>query len=262
MECSFDSGIMGLILQLDPDLVPDFHEGKLRSRSLAADTNNHFHADSDGSRSSTPRSCPYPVSPRELSLRLHQVIQSRLEEHIKELEMALHNSQRKMKYMESEHVHPWRELSNSGTQNSSTHDSPIAGDGHQFIDEPVIINLSGEALAAYNEAYDVFTKVSESDDEDFQAGFGNGYHAQYDLMGQHSSSNEVQETVFDQRTEEDLYSPANNIVCSRRDEVEDGDQEEMERLLIRQIVEKAKQGSPAVLKAQRAFLLSNIENEQ
>ncbi|XP_057791851.1 uncharacterized protein LOC131008813 isoform X2 [Salvia miltiorrhiza] len=261
MNSSSLEGKLCNLTALDPDLVPDFHEDKSRSRSFAADINNQFHADSNGSRSSTPRSCPYPVSPRELSLRLHQVIQSRLEERIKELEMALQNSQRKMKYMESEHVHPWGEQSNSGTQNSSTHDSPIVRDGHESVDEPVIINLSGEALAAYNEAYDVFTKVSESDDEDFQAGFENGYHAQYDLMGQHSASNGVQESVFDQRTEEDLYSPANNVVCGRRDGVEDSDQEEMERLLIRQIVEKAKQGSPAVLKAQRAFLLLNIENE-
>ncbi|XP_047973202.1 uncharacterized protein LOC125215722 [Salvia hispanica] len=235
----------------DPDFVSDFHEGKLRSRSFAAE----FHGESDESRSSTPRSCPYPVSPRELSLRLHQVIQSRLEDRIKELETALQNSQQKSKYMGSKHVHPWRELSGSGTQNSSTRDSPIARSGHESMDEPVVISLSGEALAAYNEAYEVFTKVSESDDEDFQAGFENGYHAEYDL-------NEVQETVFDQRTEEDLYSPQNNALGCRRDESEDCDEDdEIERLLIKQIVEKAKQGSPAVLKAQREFLLLNIENE-
>ncbi|KAL1531688.1 hypothetical protein AAHA92_31801 [Salvia divinorum] len=236
----------------DPDFVSDFHEGMLRSRSFAAE----FHGDSDESRSSTPRSCPYPVSPRELSLRLHQVIQSRLEERIKELETALQNSQQKSKYMGSKHVHPWRELSSPGTRNSSAHDSPIARNEHKPMDEPVVISLSGEALAAYNEAYDVFTKVSESDEEDFQAGFENGYHAEYD-------SNEVQETVFHQRTEEDLYSPQNNNALGRRrDEVEDCDEDdEIERLLIRQIVEKAKQGSPAVLKAQREFLLLNIENE-
>ncbi|XP_042034841.1 uncharacterized protein LOC121781193 isoform X2 [Salvia splendens] len=235
----------------DPDFVSDFHEGKLRSRSFAAE----FHGKSDESRSSTPRSCPYPVSPRELSLRLHQVIQSRLEERIKELETALQNSQQKSKYMGSKHVHPWRELSGSGTRNSSTRDSPIARNGHESKDEPVVISLSGEALAAYNEAYDVFTKVSESDEEDFQAGFENGYHAEYDL-------NEVQETVFDQRTEEDLYSPQNNALGCRRDEGEDcAEDDEIERLLIKQIVEKAKQGSPAVLKAQREFLLLNIDNE-
>ncbi|KAG6391798.1 hypothetical protein SASPL_149558 [Salvia splendens] len=235
----------------DPDFVSDFHEGKLRSRSFAAE----FHGESDESRSSTPRSCPYPVSPRELSLRLHQVIQSRLEERIKELETALQNSQQKSKYMGSKHVHPWGELSGSGTRNSSTRGSPIARNGHEPMDEPVVISLSGEALAAYNEAYDVFTKVSESDEEDFQAGFENGCHAEHDL-------NEVQETVLDQRTEEDLYSPQNNALGCRRDEGEDCDEDdEIERLLIKQIVEKAKQGSPAVLKAQREFLLLDIENE-
>lgn len=231
------------------------------SDSFAADTNNQLHGDRDGSHSSTPRSCHYAVSPRELSLRLHQVIQSRLEERVKELEMALQNSQRKIEYMEYEHVHPWRELSSSITRTSSTHDSPIARDGHESLDQPVIINLSGEALAAYNEAYEEFTKVSESDDEDLQAGFENGFYVQNGSMDRHSGFNGNHKTVFDRQTEEDLYSPANNIVCSSREEVEDGDQEEIERTLIRQIVEKAKQGSPAVLKAQRAFLLSNIENE-
>lgn len=239
----------------------DFHERKLRSASFAADNDNQFHADSDESRSPTPRSCPYPVSPRELSLRLHQVIQSRLEERVKELEMALQNSRRKMGYMESEHVHPWREPSNSETRSSSTHGSPIAGEQNEPIDEPVIINLSGEALAAYNEACEAFTKVSESDEEDFQAGSENGCHVQNDLMRQDSGLNWIQEMGFDRTTDEDLYSPESNMLCSSTNEVDDGDQEEMERLLIRQIVEKAKQGSPAVLKAQRAFLLSNTENE-
>lgn len=261
MNSSSLEGKLCNLTGLDPESTPVFIEDKLWSDSFAVDTNNQLHGDRDGSHSSTPRSCYYAVSPRELSLRLHQVIQSRLEERVKELEMALQNSQRKIEYMESEHVHPWRELSSSITRTSSTHDSPIARDGHESLDQPVFINLSGEALAAYNEAYEEFTKVSESDDEDLQAGFENGFYVQNGSMDRHSGFNGNHTTVFDRQTEEDLYSPANNIVCSSREEVEDGDQEEIERMLIRQIVEKAKQGSPAVLKAQRAFLLSNIENE-
>ncbi|KAH6801104.1 hypothetical protein C2S52_001568 [Perilla frutescens var. hirtella] len=261
MNSSTLEGKLCNLMGLDLDSEPDMNEGKLTSALFAANASYQLHADRDGSRSSTPHSCHYSVSPRELSLRLHQVIQSRLEERVQELETALQNSQRKIKYMESEHVYPWREPSNSVSRTSSTHDSPIARDEHESMDEPVIINLSGEALAAYNEAYEEFTKVSESDEEDLQVGFENGYHVQNGCMDQHSSSNGNQETVFNRLMVGDLYSPSNNILCRSRDEVAEGDQEEMERLLIRQIIEKAKQGSPAVLKAQRAFLLSNIENE-
>ncbi|KAI3463894.1 hypothetical protein Pfo_020557 [Paulownia fortunei] len=233
-------GKLSNLNELDPDLASDVLEGKLRGDLFGG---NQPYADRDGS----------------LSLRLHEVIQSRLEERVKELETALQNSQRKVKSMESEHMHPWTELSNNKTGTSSTQDSPIARDGQQSEDQPVIINLSGEALSAYNEAYEEFSKVSESDEEDLQFGFGNDDRVQNGHIEQHSVSSRNAEMVFDGRTEEDLQNLSNDIVCSSRDESEDGE-DEMERLLIRQIVEKAKQGSPAVLKAKRA-LLSTHENE-
>lgn len=180
---------------------------------------------------------------------------------MKELETALEDSQRKLKYMESDH--PWRDPSNYNTGPFSTQDSPIARDGHGSIDQPVTISLSGEPLTSYNE--ESTAKVSESDDEDLKIGFKNGSH---DVGNGHadcrSACNGNQETVFDRRREEDVCSLSNDNACSSsssRDGSEDGKDDEMERLLIMQIVEKAKQGSPAVLNAKRAFWFSNLEIE-
>ncbi|KAG8388757.1 hypothetical protein BUALT_Bualt02G0158500 [Buddleja alternifolia] len=223
------------VAELDPDLISDVIKGELRADLFGAKTCNQPYADRDGSGTSTPRSAHYPVSPRELSLRLHEVIQSRLEERVKELETALHNTQRKLKYIQS----------------SSTPDSPLAKNGPQPADPPIVINLSGEALAAYNEAYEEFTKVSESDEEDLAFGFENGDINRY--IEEHLDSNGSREMVFDQRIEEDQYTMSNGVLSGSNDESEDGE-DEMEKLLIKQIIEKAKQGSPAVLKAQRALL--------
>ncbi|KAK4427700.1 hypothetical protein Salat_1539000 [Sesamum alatum] len=233
--------------ELDPNFVSDVVEGELRADLFGAKSGDQPYADRDGSGNSTPHSAHYSISPRELSLRLHEVIQSRLEQRVKELETALENSQRKVKYMESEHVRPSREISDNKTGTSSTRDSPVAKNGHQPVDQPVVINLSGDALAAYNEAYEEFTKISDSDEEDLQFGFENGVRVQDRDMKQHSFSNGSREMAFDRRTEEELHT----IVCSSQDESED---DEMERLLIQQIIEKARKGSPAVLKAQRALL--------
>ncbi|KAL0384859.1 UNVERIFIED_CONTAM: hypothetical protein Sradi_2880200 [Sesamum radiatum] len=235
--------------ELDPNFVSDVVKGELRADLFGAKTGNQPYADRDGSGNSTPHSAHYSISPRELSLRLHEVIQSRLEQRIKELETALQNSQRTVKYIESEHVCPSREINKTGT--SSACDSPVAKIGQQSMDQPVVINLSGDALAAYNEAYEEFTKISDSDEEDLQFGFENGIRVQDGDMKRNLFSNGSREMAFDRRTEEELHTMSNDIVCSSQDESED---DEMERLLIQQIIEKARKGSPAVLKAQRALL--------
>ncbi|KAI3454819.1 hypothetical protein Pfo_011482 [Paulownia fortunei] len=269
MKSSRLEGKLSNVAEPDPDFVSDATEGELRADLFGAKTGTQAYADRDGSSSSTPHSVHYPVSPRELSLRLHEVIQSRLEERVKELETALQNSQRKIKCMESENMCSWREFPNYKTGSSSNLESPIAKDGLQSIDQPVVINLSGEALAAYNEAYEEFTKLSESEEEESNNQDIFHPHKQvHDLvqtgglisyMEQHLISNMSPEMAFNPQ-QEDAHNPLpNDVICTSRDESEDGE-DEMEMLLIRQIVEKARQGSPAVLKAQRA-LLSTDENQ-
>ncbi|KAI4329692.1 hypothetical protein MLD38_028047 [Melastoma candidum] len=102
----------------------------------------------DGSSgSSTAPSANYAVSPRALTLRLHELIESQLEERIEELELALENSQRKLRLMES-------------AQKLCTN-RRFSGD----VARPVVMNLPGEeALSAYGETYEEFMKFDSSEE--------------------------------------------------------------------------------------------------
>ncbi|CAA2983744.1 uncharacterized protein LOC111401781 [Olea europaea var. sylvestris] len=228
------------LAEVDKDFIADVVEGELRG-----DLFDKPYVDQDENGCSTPCSINHAVSPRELSLRLHEVIQSQLEERVKELETALQNSQRKMKYAESKNAPCWSEFSNNGAgsyEEAST-------------DEPAIINLSGEALAAYNEAYDEFVKVTESDEEDTPSGLEDGNEQEIFQDGQqvhNGSSNHYTRHSFVNGSPPLLPNHRKDIVYST-DENED-DEEEIERMLIRQIVEKARKGSPVILNAQRALL--------
>lgn len=181
------------LLQLDPDFEPGVAEGELRADMVT--NNNHYERGS----TATPESANYAVSPRELSLRLHEVLQSQLEERIKELEAELKSKQTLNNYKS------WNDFSGSD-----------AGD-EKHVDEPVVLNLSGEALDAYNEVCNEFAKFDESEEDDFEGTQNGG----------------------------GLSGNANDF-----------DEDEMEKLLIKHIVEKARQGSPVVLNAQRALLFS------
>ncbi|KAJ0680404.1 putative protein POLAR [Helianthus annuus] len=161
------------LVELDPDFEPGVAQGELRADMLDNNITTH--------------SPNYAVSPRELSLRLHEVLQSQLEERIRELEAEIETRNQKS----------WKDFSSSD-----------AGDENR-MDEPVVLNLSGDALDAYNEGCDEFAK-------------------------------------FD-----DYVTPQNG--AGTGGDVVDFDEDEMEKLLIKHIVEKARQGSPAVLNAQRAL---------
>ncbi|KAJ6293781.1 hypothetical protein OIU76_021944 [Salix suchowensis] len=225
-------------------------------------------------------SANYAVSPRELSLHLHEVIQSRLQERVKELERALQNSQRKVQLMESEQKNVQRLLSTTELTYSSGEASPVAEGDFSCIDQPLVMNLSGEALDAYNEAYEELDQMNDSEEEDSlsevfensqaglhlfdqrvswcQNGRGNGSFS-LSSHGQVKTSNELHTSQlkssaeYGARTEELLYDRITE------DENSDCD-DEMEKQLIKQIVEKTKKGSPVVLNAQR-WLFSVDDNE-
>lgn len=99
------------------------------------------------------------------------------------------------------------------------------------------INLRGDALDAYNEAYNVFTRLN-SEEEDVAVAPG----------------------VMDINHQENSRSREHNFDWIENDRMNDESDDEMEKLLIRHIVEKAKKGSPAVLNVQRA-LFSLDDNE-
>lgn len=189
-------------MQINPDFEQGISQGELKADMLdrQADTNE----DESGSTGTT-HSANYAVSPRELSLRLHEVLQSQLEERIRELEAEIENKQ-------IQNHESWKDLSSSD-----------AGDGY-LVDEPVVLNLSGEALDAYNEACNEFAKFDDTDEEG------------------------VERTPIYRREDD---GSRNGGGTSGDDK--DFDEDEMEKLLIKHIVEKARQGSPAVLNAQRVL---------
>lgn len=131
------------VAELDPDFVSNVTEWELKADLFDPKIDAQPYINREGI---SPPSAQYPISPRELSLKLHEVIQSRLEERVVELEAALANSQTKCI-----------------TGTSPSHDSPAPEDEQKSV----VLNLSAETLAAYTEAYEELMKVSESDEEDF-----------------------------------------------------------------------------------------------
>lgn len=259
-------------LQLDPDSLPDIAQGELRADMFGRQADKQPYADRDGSGSSTPQFINYAVSPRELTIRLHEVLESRLEERVKELETALQNSGKKVQYTETERTESWRVFSNSEAGSSSFQGSPIAKE-EDLAEQPVVIHLSGDALHAYNEAYDELTKVDGSK-EGLPCGVENDHQESlhnfdHDLRwtengglnsynSRHSISNRSGSLAFVHRGGEDHSTSSIGISTSGHED--DSGDDEMERYLIKQILEKTRQGSPAVLKA-RKILFSVDESE-
>lgn len=268
-------------MQLDPDFVADFAQGELRAEVVRGQAVDQTKSNQDESSTSpTHHSGNYAVSPRELSLRLHEVIQSKLEERIDELEAALQNSQRKIQIMESEHK-SWSEFPNSRLRYSLGQECSIAKEECNSISEPLVMNLSGEALDAYNEAYEELMKSSESDIGDSPCGvyehisgscspnhviFESQSEAMNGSMPPHSST--IQGKSLGEFFSNNLSVQLEDHICwvqglsessGSREEIGDFDNE-MERQLIKQLVEKTKKGSPAVLNAQK-LLFSMDEHE-
>lgn len=93
-------------VQLDQEYevvtVPEHMKLNLLSRQYNDDSSD---ADYDEeSRNGTEHIIPpnYAVSPRALTIRLHEVMESRLEARIRELETALQNSQNQLQFLETE----------------------------------------------------------------------------------------------------------------------------------------------------------------
>lgn len=223
-------------LQLDPDFIPDLAEGELRDDVFNRTEPLHY-AGQDESTDSTPHSANYAVSPRELSLRLYEVINSQLEERNRELETEVENLQRKARCMEVVLTNSWREFSNSEAGSSSAQGSPVTKD-ERLTTDCVVMNLAGEALDAYNDGYDELSKIIESEEDEMTSRVGKIQH---------------HEPV--QPPDHDLCQIHNGRLID-----ENEDQDEMEKLLIEQIVEKVRKGNPAVFSAQKTLFYID-ENE-
>ncbi|RVX02585.1 hypothetical protein VitviT2T_000038 [Vitis vinifera] len=258
---------------LDPDFIADVVQGELRVDTLNRQPGEQSDSDLDVSGSSTHHSANYAVSPRELSLRLHEVIQSRLEARIIELEAALQNNQKRPHSMRQESIISTRELY-SEVGSLSTQESPI------FMDEgtnhPMVINLSGETLEAYNEACEEISKMLRTGEEvppetiyntdhikemhpfdrelSLGGNGGNGGSIMHqDITGERWLSRNLVCDMIRSWEERTSRSWGSNEVG----ESEDDEEDEMGKLLIKQIVEKTRQGSAAVLHAQRMLYSMN-----
>ncbi|WCJ35843.1 hypothetical protein M5689_017072 [Euphorbia peplus] len=244
INASEQEGRLSDLVELDPDFVVDFAQGELRADMVNDVAIAQAESDRDASCTLTTPTGNYSVSPRELSLRLHEVIESRLEEHVKRLEQALQNSERKVQLMESQHKSVERkELSGSKLKYSSGEESPISEEDFDPMGQPLVMNLSGKALDAYNEACEELMKTNDSEEDDSSP----GVHRETpvtELYGNQALIDNgpgVEELVYDSSSE-------------------DGN-DEMEKQLIKQIVEQTRKGSPVVLNAQRMlFYLDESEH--
>ncbi|GAU12722.1 hypothetical protein TSUD_122140 [Trifolium subterraneum] len=249
------------LVEIDPEFVADFAQGELRADTVSGTDANV----------TTPLPANYAVSPHELSLRLHEVIKNQLEERVKELEIALENSQRKVRFLESEHDVSFKKASSPNKGNiSMTQDEDC-----DTMSQPLILNLSGEALDAYNEAYEELIKINDSEDNspptnihdsddnkesllshDWNATVFEHSSATYSVVDEGSLSREPyfsKETMLEEESSSDLNVSG--------DESCDCDNDEVERQLIRQIVERTKKGSPLFQNAKK-ILYSMGEDEQ
>ncbi|KAK9114448.1 hypothetical protein Syun_021245 [Stephania yunnanensis] len=276
-RCNISSYADGSWDGFDQDFAVDIVQGELR-----ADKVNGLVIDSveDGTGASTDqqKNVNYAVSPRELSMRLHEVLQSRLEERINELETALQNSQKRNTFMESYQINSWKDYSNSEKENL-TQESCRMGEADNCMTCAFCLNLCEGALDAYNEAYDEFDKqnVKEGDDSSRMTYTINQAHIEklrpfdHDIIcdrngveqnGSLRHLEKLQErdshTLIDSKIptwEERVSSSQESYeVSANNDETEDDDQEEEMAQLLKQVLEKSKQGSPLVLNAQRALL--------
>lgn len=257
-------------VELDPDFEADFAHGELKANMIDRDKTD---SNQDASGSSTHHSGNYAVSPRELSMRLHEVIESRLEERVKELETALENSQRKVQLMESQRKSSWRKFSNSPLRFSLDEESK---EECNAMAEPLVMNLSGEALDAYNEAFEELMKIDDSEEENSPSGdFENNHQIGSHPFDQsvswvhngiingssphtvHNKEKILNEVHSSQRTlSEECSLRVQELLDVGMSGDESSDCEgEMEKQLIKQIVEKTKKGSPGVLNAQKWLFL-------
>uniref|UniRef100_A0A7N0TRF5 Uncharacterized protein n=1 Tax=Kalanchoe fedtschenkoi TaxID=63787 RepID=A0A7N0TRF5_KALFE len=227
-------------VELDPGYEADIAKGEFRFDTITKQVNeggSESDEDSqDGTSTGHSDNANRPVSPRELSLRLHEVIEARLEARIMELEAALKDSQKRVRALELSAIKA-KAYSDNG---SASPQSSSSLEERNSFDQPLVINLAGEALDAYNEAYEEIFRMVKTEDET------------------------PPDTTYDSQKTMALRSPSlNNLPVASAERVrrkeqlseniesDDESDDDLGKLLIQQIVEKTRQGSPLVLNAQR-----------
>ena len=208
------------------------------------------------SRESSPdytRGANYPVSPRDLSIRLHKVIQHRLEDRIKELESVLaHRQQAQLQMMVADRIFDERICSNSESGSSSNQESPMFIQETSSTAEPYCLNLSGDALEAYDEAYEEFMRIADSPCTTSTNGKP---QVTEDYLVDRGLIWGLEEDISRKPKEIPTWEQILKCVDASRAQESDGDAEDEtdddSKMLIQQIVERTKQGSPVLINAQK-----------
>ncbi|XP_022971728.1 uncharacterized protein LOC111470386 isoform X2 [Cucurbita maxima] len=196
----------------------------------------------------------HTVSPWELSLRLHEVIQSRLEARVRELETALENSERKLQRVETKQINSWKGFTPSELLVHSSSEESLTA-------QPLVMNLAGEALDAYNEAYNELIDTDDSEEELVcpPSAVDESKHRQSNTTTnghRFSIPTSLSRILVKEKMKDCDYK-----VQQSNDEDESSDyDDEMEKQLIKQIVEKTRKGSPVVLNAQRWLFSMDKDN--
>ncbi|KAM3203406.1 putative protein isoform X1 [Capsicum annuum] len=113
-------------VELDPEDEVDVAQGDLKLDCFNVQCLGSSESDTDtsGTRGVHSELDKYPVSPRELSSRLHELIESRLEARIKELETALLHSQNRACSLETQHKLSQKNFASSEIESSAYLQSP------------------------------------------------------------------------------------------------------------------------------------------
>lgn len=242
------------VFELEPDFEVEFAQGELRDDKVERQRFDETESNQEEPLgNATPESGNYTVSPRELSLRLLKVINSRCEERIKELEIALEESQRKVEQLVMEAEEKKKPYSSRLCESLAVKRNSIRKHNPVVEVQPLVMNLAGPALDAFNDSYEELMDINDSSEEgDVQ------YERQEELSLTSKSSPRIHKDYRkgSSRTSEDVNLFLLQDLLGLSDEEEDGESEsEMEKELIKQIVEKTKQGSSSVFNAQKMLSL-------
>ncbi|CAN7036363.1 unnamed protein product [Brassica oleracea var. botrytis] len=241
--------------ELDQDFEVEFAQGELRDDKVERQRFDETESNQEKPcGNATPESGNYTVSPRELSLRLHKVINSRCEERIKELEIALQENQRKVEQLVMEADEKKKPYSSRLCESHAVKRDSIRKHNNPVVEvQPLVMNLAGPALDAFNDSYEELMDIKDdSEEEDLPY--------EMSVTSKSSPRSHKDYRKASSRTSEDVNLFLLQDLLGLSDE--DGESEsEMEKQLIKQIVEKTKQGSSSVFNAQKMLsLMEEIEH--
>lgn len=233
--------------QLDPDIVGEVIHGDLNANMLTGADDSC----QDACSSSTTQEHPtnLAVSPRELSLRLHELNQSRLKERITELELALQQSQKQLCLMEAEQEISLGGFSSSEIGSFYTHESPTMMEPTNTISPPSVLNISENALNTHDEAYLEFMKMAKMAEEENSRQTNDKRPLPLDHIPHCGRIGDG--SLLHLETDNREFSRVGECKYNNDD---NDDDDELGNLLIKKIVEKTRLGSPIVLNVQRMLL--------